>query len=74
MKNSITVLIADDYPLFRKGSREVLSVDLTSKEIAERLGISAHTVENHRAKICERLNLHGSHSLLKFAYDNKSRL
>ena len=48
--------------------------DLTSKEIAERLGISAHTVENHRAKICERLSLRGSHSLLKFAYDNKSSL
>jgi DNA-binding NarL/FixJ family response regulator len=53
---------------------KLITEDLTSKEIAERLGISAHTVENHRAKICERLNLRGSHSLLKFAYDNKSRL
>jgi DNA-binding NarL/FixJ family response regulator len=51
-----------------------IAEDLTSKEIADRLGISPHTVENHRAKICERLNLRGSHSLLKFAYDNKSRL
>jgi DNA-binding NarL/FixJ family response regulator len=53
---------------------KLIAEDLTSKEIAEQLGISAHTVENHRAKICERLNLRGSHSLLKFAYDNKSRL
>jgi DNA-binding NarL/FixJ family response regulator len=53
---------------------KLIAEDLTSKEIADRLGISPHTVENHRAKICERLNLHGSHSLLKFAYDNKSRL
>ena len=53
---------------------KLIAEDLTSKEIAERLGISAHTVENHRAKICDRLNLGGSHSLLKFAYDNKSRL
>lgn len=53
---------------------KLIAQDLTSKEIAEKLGLSAHTVENHRAKICERLNLHGSHSLLKFAYDNKSRL
>jgi DNA-binding NarL/FixJ family response regulator len=51
-----------------------IAEDLTSKEIADRLGISPHTVDNHRAKICERLNLRGSHSLLKFAYDNKSRL
>ena len=53
---------------------KLIAEDLTSKEIADRLGISVHTVENHRAKICERLNLRGSHSLLKFAYDNKSRL
>jgi DNA-binding NarL/FixJ family response regulator len=53
---------------------KLIAEDLTSKEIAERLGISFHTVENHRAKICERLNLRGSHSLLKFAFDNKSRL
>jgi DNA-binding NarL/FixJ family response regulator len=53
---------------------KLIAEDLTSKEIAERLEISVHTVENHRAKICERLNLRGSHSLLKFAYDNKSRL
>jgi DNA-binding NarL/FixJ family response regulator len=53
---------------------KLIAEDFTSKEIAERLGISPHTVENHRAKICERLNLRGSHSLLKFAYDHKSRL
>jgi DNA-binding NarL/FixJ family response regulator len=53
---------------------KLIAEDLTSKEIAQRLGVSAHTVENHRAKICERLSLRGSHSLLKFAYDNKSRL
>jgi DNA-binding NarL/FixJ family response regulator len=53
---------------------KLIAEDLTSKEIAERLGISFHTVENHRAKICERLNLRGSHSLLKFAFDHKSRL
>jgi DNA-binding NarL/FixJ family response regulator len=53
---------------------KMIAEDLTSKEIAERLDLSVHTVENHRAKICDRLNLRGSHSLLKFAYDNKSRL
>ncbi len=53
---------------------KLIAEDLTSKEIAEQLNISFHTVENHRAKICEKLDLHGSHSLLKFAFDNKSRL
>lgn len=53
---------------------KLIAEDLTSKEIGEQLDISFHTVENHRAKICEKLDLHGSHSLLKFAFDNKSRL
>jgi DNA-binding NarL/FixJ family response regulator len=48
--------------------------NLSSKQIAERLGISPHTVENHRANICRKLNLSGSHSLLKFAFENKQRL
>ena len=53
---------------------KLIADDLTSKEIAEQLGISFHTVENHRANICQKLNLRGSHSLLKFAFENKSRL
>ena len=48
--------------------------DKTSKEIADDLGLSPRTVENHRANICNKLNLHGSHSLLKFAFENKSQL
>lgn len=38
-----------------------------SKKIAEELYISAKTVENHRAHICKKLNLTGSHVLNKFA-------
>jgi DNA-binding NarL/FixJ family response regulator len=52
----------------------LIAENLTSKEIAERIGISAHTVENHRANISRKLSLQGSHSLLKFAFDNRSRL
>ena len=43
----------------------------TSKEIADDLHISFRTVENHRTNICTKLDIHGSHSLLKFAFDNK---
>lgn len=53
---------------------QLIAVDLTSKEIADRLEISVRTVDNHRFHICEKLDLHGSHSLLKFAYDHKSSL
>lgn len=46
----------------------------TSKEIAEALCISHRTVENHRTNICAKLDLHGSHALIKFALRHKSEL
>jgi DNA-binding NarL/FixJ family response regulator len=51
-----------------------IAEDRTSKEIASLLNISIKTVENHRLNICHKLNLHGSHSLLKFAFDLKAYL
>ncbi len=53
---------------------KLIAENLTSKEIAAELFISYRTVENHRANICQKLNLKGSHSLLKFAFDHKSEL
>jgi DNA-binding NarL/FixJ family response regulator len=46
----------------------------TSKEIASELGVSARTIENHRANICAKLDLRGSHALVKFAIQHKSEL
>lgn len=53
---------------------KLISSDKTSKEIAEELGLSPRTVENHRTNISGKLGLQGSHSLLKFAFENKGRL
>jgi DNA-binding NarL/FixJ family response regulator len=53
---------------------KLISENRTSKEIAAELFISHRTVENHRANICQKLELKGSHSLLKFAFDHKSQL
>lgn len=53
---------------------KLIAEDRTSKEIADQLKISVKTVENHRLNICHKLNLHGSHSLLKFAFDLKAYL
>lgn len=39
----------------------------TNKQIAVELGISVRTIENHRANICEKLGLQGSHALVRFA-------
>ncbi|HEX3086773.1 MAG TPA: response regulator transcription factor [Pyrinomonadaceae bacterium] len=46
----------------------------TSKEIAGEMFISVRTVERHRANICEKLDLHGSHALIKFAAEHRSEL
>jgi DNA-binding NarL/FixJ family response regulator len=43
----------------------------TSKEIAEALFISPHTVQTHRKNICAKLGLEGSHALMRFALQHK---
>jgi two-component system, NarL family, response regulator DegU len=44
-----------------------ISLQKTTKQIADEHFISKKTVENHRANICRKLNLSGNNSLLKFA-------
>src|SRR5262249_47415244 len=53
---------------------KLIGEDFTSKEIAGFLRSSVRTVDNHRQNICRKLNLHGSHGLLKFAFDNSAYL
>ena len=51
---------------------KLIAENKTSKEIADALSISYKTVENHRTNITAKLHLRGSHSLLKFALENKT--
>lgn len=60
-------------PAERRILRRIAS-DKTSKEIADELGLSPRTVENHRSNMSAKLGLQGSHSLLKFAFENRGRL
>ncbi|MCW5552773.1 MAG: response regulator transcription factor [Verrucomicrobiae bacterium] len=53
---------------------KLISEDRTSKEIAEILHSRVRTVETHRQNISHKLNLSGSHSLLRFAFDHKAQL
>jgi len=46
----------------------------TSKEIAQDLFISPRTVDTHRNHICQKLDIHGSHALMKFALAHKDLL
>jgi DNA-binding NarL/FixJ family response regulator len=60
-----------------KAERRILKLiaeKKTSREIAAELFISPRTVEAHRANICGKLELHGSHSLLQFALEHRSSL
>ncbi|MCB9211662.1 MAG: response regulator transcription factor [Ignavibacteriales bacterium] len=53
---------------------KLISQDKTSRLIAEELFVSVKTVENHRNNISKKLNLQGSHSLVKYAIQNKNLL
>jgi len=60
-----------------KAERRILKLiaeKKTSREIAAELFISPRTVEAHRANICTKLALSGSHSLLQFALENRSAI
>ncbi len=52
----------------------LIAENRTSKEVAHELGLSVRTVENHRANICAKLELRGIHSLVRFAFENRSHL
>jgi len=65
--------LADLTPAERRILR-LVAQSKTSKEIADELGLSTRTVENHRTNIGTKLDLHGVHSLVKFAFDHKSEL
>lgn len=64
----------DTLTVAEKRLLKLIAEDHTSKEIADLLKISTKTVENHRHNICRKLNIYGSHSLLKFAFDHRSYL
>jgi DNA-binding NarL/FixJ family response regulator len=52
---------------------KLIAESKTSKEIALELCISQRTVENHRAHIGAKLQIHGVFSLLKFALEHKTK-
>lgn len=52
----------------------LIATDHTSKEIADLLGCSPRTVESHRQRISGKLDLSGTHSLLRFAFDHQAEI
>ena len=55
--------------------REVMVLELvaagrTSAEIADKLGLATKTVQNHRARMMEKLSIHSTAALVRYAIDN----
>jgi DNA-binding NarL/FixJ family response regulator len=46
----------------------------SNKQIADELCLSVRTIEHHRARISQKLELEGHHALLKFALEHESEL
>jgi two-component system, NarL family, response regulator NreC len=62
--------VTDPVDLLTKREREVLQLiaeGKTNKEVASRLNLSVYTVDSHRGKIMEKLNLHSTGELVRFA-------
>jgi two-component system response regulator NreC len=60
----------DSYEFLSAREREILQLvaeGKSSKEIASLLGLSAYTVETHRARIMQKLNLRGVPELILYA-------
>jgi DNA-binding NarL/FixJ family response regulator len=62
--------VTDPVDLLSARERQVLQLiaeGKTNKEIATRLNLSVYTVDSHRGKIMEKLNLHSTGELVRFA-------
>jgi DNA-binding NarL/FixJ family response regulator len=60
----------DSYDLLTEREREILQLigeGNSNKDIANRLRLSVFTVETHRKRILEKLNLHGTADVILYA-------
>ncbi len=65
--------MTDPLDLLTSREREVLQLiaeGKTNKEIATSLKLSVYTVDAHRGRIMEKLNLHSTGELVRFAVRN----
>jgi len=65
--------VTDPIDLLTSREREVLQMiaeGKTNKDIANTLNLSVYTVEAHRGRIMEKLNLHSTGELVRFAIRN----
>lgn len=69
-----TVALLDSLTQTERRIISLIAEYKTSREIGDELYVSFRTIENHRANIARKLDLKGSHAVVKFAVENKSLL
>lgn len=52
----------------------LIAAEKTTRQIADELHISPRTVDRHRANICDKLDLHGTNALVRFALKHRAEL
>jgi len=77
--SSLSKSSANEGPISRLTATErrvlaLISDELSSEEIADKLCVSPRTVEHHRSNIKQKLELSGASSLLRFALKNRKYL
>ncbi|MEX0944781.1 MAG: response regulator transcription factor [Balneolaceae bacterium] len=68
-KDGLNCLTPSEMTILKK-----LSEMKTSQEIADELNVSIKTVQNHRNNICNKLDLSGTHALLKFSVEHSHQI
>lgn len=70
-QNKLLIESVNTLTITEREIMKLLSEWKTNCEIAHTLFNSVRTIENHRANISDKLNLHGAHNLIKFAIENR---
>ncbi len=67
---------SDEIPLTKREREVLLCIGdgLNNQLIAEKLFISPRTVDTHRTNIMQKLDIHDTANLVRFAIENKSKL
>ncbi len=72
--------LTEQFPLLKKLTEREIEIlrmigeGMTSSQIGKAMGIHPRTVDNHRTNISQKLELHGTHALVKFAIEHKNDL
>ena len=64
--------IANDFPITERETEVLIEIanGLTNAQISSKLFISIHTVDTHRRNLLQKLQLHNTAGLVKFAFEN----